>query len=643
VTDEPAADLPAGDDPDAAALQIVCFQIGDQRYGLDIMRVKEVAFAAPVIAVPGAPAFVAGIVEVHGVYVPLVDLRRRFGVASGAAGRLLLVALDGLIIALAVDRVIDTRPVDPRGGRGATAAGRHRPRRRRARHRRPGHPAARSGRHPRSRRAPPASRPGGRGVTRPRVLIAHEEAAIRDSAMAVARDAGYQVVGVADGASARVLLLETRPVPAALVVDVALPGVLGYELCADIAAARMPTAVILIASVYSRTAYKRRPQSLARRPRLRRAAPRGRSAGRQAGPPGARGVGGGRPAPTRASARPRPSASAGEGRLAFDYGDRTEGVERAMRLARLIAADLALYCADDLRAWSGAGPGAAMPPALARDVAEGQRLFDAPGTGRDRRRARLPGRGPGRPGSNATTRDRDSIEAWPTRVIVRRDTGSSSRRRSSSSPSSRRGPSSPGTSCARTSACATASSSSRISFAPAAVRRPRRPAAPDRSRPGRALRRDRAREQRPGQPVRGPEPAARLAALRSGRRGHPRGPAQLRRRPRLHPDRAHRRRRAHHRRPRPGRRLGARAPGGARRPRAGQRAGSPAFDGRRPRRWSATRCTPTARSTAPSSSSRSCPRKTPSKTSITACSTSSPTAADWPCKPRAAYEATKAR
>jgi purine-binding chemotaxis protein CheW len=113
VTDEPAADLPAGDDPDAAALQIVCFQIGDQRYGLDIMRVKEVAFAAPVIAVPGAPAFVAGIVEVHGVYVPLVDLRRRFGVASGAAGRLLLVALDGLIIALAVDRVIDTRPVDP--------------------------------------------------------------------------------------------------------------------------------------------------------------------------------------------------------------------------------------------------------------------------------------------------------------------------------------------------------------------------------------------------------------------------------------------------------------------------------------------------------------------------------------------------
>jgi CheY-like chemotaxis protein len=211
-------------------------------------------------------------------------------------------------------------------------------------------------------------------VSRPRIVVAHEEAAIRDPAMAVAREAGYQVVGVADGASARVLLLETRPIPAALVVDVALPGVLGYELCADIAAARMPTAVILIASVYSRTAYKRRPQSLhgahdyveqhhvvdQLADKLARLVP-GALAAASSGDP-----------------RQREAEAirvAGEGRLAFDYGDRTEAVERATRLARLIAADLALYCADDLRAWSQAGPGAAMPPALARDVAEGQRLF----------------------------------------------------------------------------------------------------------------------------------------------------------------------------------------------------------------------------------------------------------------------------
>lgn len=212
-------------------------------------------------------------------------------------------------------------------------------------------------------------------MSRPRIVVAHEEAAIRDPAMAVAREAGYQVVGVADGASARVLLLETRPIPAALVVDVALPGVLGYELCADIATARMPTAVILIASVYSRTAYKRRPQNLYGADDYVEQ----HHVVDQLADKLARLVPGALAAAVPGDLRQREAEAirvAGEGRLAFDYGDRTEGVERATRLARLIAADLALYCADELRAWSEAGPGAAMPPALARDVAEGRRLFE---------------------------------------------------------------------------------------------------------------------------------------------------------------------------------------------------------------------------------------------------------------------------
>lgn len=211
--------------------------------------------------------------------------------------------------------------------------------------------------------------------TVPRIVVAHDEPAIRDSAVAVAREAGYQVIGVADGASARVLLLETRPVPAALVVDVALPGVLGYELCADIAAARLSTVVILIASVYSKTAYKRRPSNLygaddyveqhhvvdQLADKLARLVPG----------PAASVAGGG----ARRRREARAIQVAGEGRLAFEYGERSEGTLRAERLARIIAADLALYCAADLRAWSEGGSSTAMPPELARDLAEGRRLF----------------------------------------------------------------------------------------------------------------------------------------------------------------------------------------------------------------------------------------------------------------------------
>lgn len=113
----PVSDEPLADD-ELAALQLVCFEVGDQRYGLDILRVEEVAFAAPVTAVPGAPDFVAGIVCVHGVFVPHIDLRRRFGVPAGAGGRLLLCPLDGLMLAFAVDRVLDTLSVPE----GAVAA-----------------------------------------------------------------------------------------------------------------------------------------------------------------------------------------------------------------------------------------------------------------------------------------------------------------------------------------------------------------------------------------------------------------------------------------------------------------------------------------------------------------------------------------
>ena len=95
----------------------------------------------------------------------------------------------------------------------------------------------------------------------PRVVVAHEAEVIREAALRVVRRAGYAGIGVTEGESTRVLL-DWPPHPEALIVDVGLPGALGYELCDEIRRRSLPTKVILIASVYSRTAYKRRPSSL---------------------------------------------------------------------------------------------------------------------------------------------------------------------------------------------------------------------------------------------------------------------------------------------------------------------------------------------------------------------------------------------
>ena len=95
---------------------------------------------------------------------------------------------------------------------------------------------------------------------RPRVLFAHERPAIAGAVVRVLDAFGFAVETASAGDAARDVLQSGRRF-AALVVDVALPVVPGYELVEDARAAGVE-AVVLVASVYSRTSYKRRPSKL---------------------------------------------------------------------------------------------------------------------------------------------------------------------------------------------------------------------------------------------------------------------------------------------------------------------------------------------------------------------------------------------
>jgi len=59
--------------------QFLTFRIGQEEYGLDILRVQEIrSYEAPT-RVANAPAFVKGVVNLRGVIVPILDLRLRLG------------------------------------------------------------------------------------------------------------------------------------------------------------------------------------------------------------------------------------------------------------------------------------------------------------------------------------------------------------------------------------------------------------------------------------------------------------------------------------------------------------------------------------------------------------------------------------
>jgi purine-binding chemotaxis protein CheW len=89
--------------------QFIVFRLGDQEYGLPIAAVDEIARPPEQIArLPKAPAFVDGVINLRGIVIPIVDLRRRFEIASKEpvpSQRILVLALGGGKTGFMVDSV----------------------------------------------------------------------------------------------------------------------------------------------------------------------------------------------------------------------------------------------------------------------------------------------------------------------------------------------------------------------------------------------------------------------------------------------------------------------------------------------------------------------------------------------------------
>jgi purine-binding chemotaxis protein CheW len=94
----------------------VVFSVADVEYALPVVAISQMESFTGATAVPGAQAFVLGIVTVRGRVVPVVDLRRRFGLADGALTadtRIIVTDLGGRFVALCVDRAREVIDLDP--------------------------------------------------------------------------------------------------------------------------------------------------------------------------------------------------------------------------------------------------------------------------------------------------------------------------------------------------------------------------------------------------------------------------------------------------------------------------------------------------------------------------------------------------
>lgn len=93
---------------DAQLMQLVTFSIGEEEFGVDILRVQEIIRMMDITKVPKAPDFVEGVINLRGNVIPIIDLRKRFGMDARERDkntRIIVIEINNMIVGFIVDAV----------------------------------------------------------------------------------------------------------------------------------------------------------------------------------------------------------------------------------------------------------------------------------------------------------------------------------------------------------------------------------------------------------------------------------------------------------------------------------------------------------------------------------------------------------
>lgn len=103
TTEDKNTDTQTGD-----LLQLVGFRLGNEEYGIDILKVQEINRIADITRIPQSPDFVEGVINLRGNVIPIIDLRKRFNMPErehDRQTRIVVGEIDGRTVGLVVDAV----------------------------------------------------------------------------------------------------------------------------------------------------------------------------------------------------------------------------------------------------------------------------------------------------------------------------------------------------------------------------------------------------------------------------------------------------------------------------------------------------------------------------------------------------------
>lgn len=101
-------DLAADGHVNGDLLQLVTFEIGDEEFGIDILKVQEIIRTMAITKVPNSPPHVEGVINLRGKVIPVVNLRSRFAMDTrthDSQTRIIVADLHRVVIGFVVDGV----------------------------------------------------------------------------------------------------------------------------------------------------------------------------------------------------------------------------------------------------------------------------------------------------------------------------------------------------------------------------------------------------------------------------------------------------------------------------------------------------------------------------------------------------------
>ncbi|MBV5339942.1 MAG: purine-binding chemotaxis protein CheW [Deltaproteobacteria bacterium] len=89
-------------------IQLVSFMLADEEYGVEVLKVREIIRMPTITKMPNVPQHVEGIINLRGKVIPIISMRRRFGLVenqNSSQTRIIIMDVVGSLTGFIVDAV----------------------------------------------------------------------------------------------------------------------------------------------------------------------------------------------------------------------------------------------------------------------------------------------------------------------------------------------------------------------------------------------------------------------------------------------------------------------------------------------------------------------------------------------------------